>query len=505
MEWCNVRVEKLGISSDYYSNNQNFGHKIVLDIGASNKKGSMKLLALTDNNIPIFKQKGFVNDTIQGFDGNEDFLHKLSIIIKKAQEDILNLKNSGKLKLSAKDMLLSGLAIFVPGTTYTNNGHDKIAFMPNLRDKNNEALADIDFDQFKEDIKNGTNDFEGLKASEDFALSVTKDLGGCGIALAKLLSKQGELNEGDYIMGVMTGGGFGSVDIKVKDKKVEFETSESSNYLSGNFESYNYMIKTFEDLLLSEDPVADIAKLKANNNEQLEKDISILGKIGRQGVSVKSHIKTFFNALDKHELGKIALKAGDARIVEDNFMCLDRNKDKEVIEEIKAYKEFVEIPTDKPEKIKFKLDEACFEDGKIKEARKIAVNSYANAVSLITINKINDCINKVILTGPFAHGVNRHIKENPEDYLGAKDLPELIMQKIKKNIDKEHADLPSTERLLKIYDLKIICDDKLNFDDNTFAGDILLNKKLKFVPNRGSWFSIPVKDLEKATKTNTKS
>ena len=59
---------------------------------------------------------------------------------------------------------------------------------------------------------------------------VTKDLGGAGGALAKMMLKKNMLHEGDYVMGVMTGGGFGSVDIKVKGTQenpvVEFETSE---------------------------------------------------------------------------------------------------------------------------------------------------------------------------------------------------------------------------------------------------------------------------------------
>ena len=42
---------------------------------------------------------------------------------------------------------------------------------------------------------------------------VTKDLGGTGVALAQMLAKRNMLKEGDYVMGVMTGGGFGSVDI----------------------------------------------------------------------------------------------------------------------------------------------------------------------------------------------------------------------------------------------------------------------------------------------------
>ena len=116
------------------------------------------------------------------------------------------------------------------------------------------------------------------------------------------------------------------------------------------------------------------------------------------------------------------------------------------------------------------------------------------SVSLISINKINDCINKVYLVGPFAQGLNRHIMQNQEDY-GAKDLSDLIRKKIDTNADENHVDLPSTKRLMELYNFEVICDSAIDFPDNTFAGDILLDKKLEFTPNRGSWFSIPLKTL----------
>ena len=110
------------------------------------------------------------------------------------------------------------------------------------------------------------------------------------------------------------------------------------------------------------------------------------------------------------------------------------------------------------------------------------------------MNKVNDCLNKVILVGPFAHGIDRHIRENAEDY-GVDGLPGLIRQKLNKNI--EVIDLPTTSRLTKLYNLDIICNPDINFQDNTFAGDVLLDDKLRFTPNRGSWFSIPLETLQK--------
>ena len=137
------------------------------------------------------------------------------------------------------------------------------------------------------------------------------------------------------------------------------------------------------------------------------------------------------------------------------------------------------------------MNEDYFGKDVLKNARTTAVNDYANSISLISINKINDCVNKVVLLGPFAHGVNQYVKTHSEDFDGAKDLPELIIKKIRTNIDEKHADLPSTEKLMDLYKFEIICDSDLNFPDNTVAGDMFLNPKFKFTNNRGSWFNIP--------------
>ena len=57
-------------------------------------------------------------------------------------------------------------------------------------------------------------------------------------------------------------------------------------------------------------------------------------------------------------------------------------------------------------------------------------------------------------------------------------------------------DLPSTIRLMDLYKFEIICDSDLNFPDNTYAGDIFLHPKFKFVQDRGSWLSVPLSVLK---------
>lgn len=473
-----------------------FGHRIMLDIGASNPKGTLKITVQNDEGKDLFRKSGYVNDTIDGFDGPEGFIEKIENIIKSVHQETIDRSKAGEFTLEGKDKQLSGVAVFVPGTTYTKGKIDTIAFMPNLRDKQHESLTNVNFEDYEKKLKLCSKEISGVDVNhDDFELIVTKDLGGCGLAISKLLAEKNQLHEGDYIMGIMTGGGFGSVDIKVDDGKVRVETSESSNYLTGNISAYPKIIDVMYKIAEEPDSWKKseyIKHLSENNYEELNKLIPVANKLGRQGVSVKSHISKFLQCLGREDLAPILVAAGDARIVEDNIMYVE-NHDEGLLKEIKEHPEFVQLESNKPGKSVFKLSEKLLGEENLKRARMEAVNDYADAISLIVMNKINDCLNKVILVGPFAHGIDRHIRENAEDY-GAANLPELIRQKINKNIDV--IDLPTTRRLSKIYDINIICDPDINFKDNTFAGDVLLDENLKFTPNRGSWFSIPVKELE---------
>ena len=481
--------------------NVNFGHRIYIDIGASNPKGTLKVNAVDKFGKTILKESGpnsYLNNTVKGFKDGQDFIDKVAKVVKRTYDRVLLKDKSGEFVLSGKDKLLDGVAVFIPGTTYSmGKGKDIISFMPNLRDRDDNSLVNVDFAPYVKSLKEKDSD-SGIKINhEDFNFVVTKDLGGAGIGLAKLLAKRKMLNEGDYVMGVMTGGGFGSVDLKVINGNVNFETSESSSYVAGNYLMYNTVSDMMEEIAKSKDPVQEIEKMRSNNNELIKERIQVLGKLGRQGVNVKSHIGTFCTEIGRPDLFNLLRAVGDARIVEMNRMCVSE-KDTELIDQIRSMPNvFNEIESTTDGKLAFEMSEKTFGKDILKRARTVAVNEYANALSLICINKIDDCINKVVLLGPFAHGINHYVKTHSKDFDGAKDLPEMVENKIKTNIDADHIDLPSTQKLMEIYKFQIICDQDINFADNTFAGGLLLNSKCKFVPNRGSWFSIPLSVLKK--------
>lgn len=484
------------------NNRTNFQHRIFMDIGASNPKGTLKITAISDLGKQILKENSsnsYVNNTVKGFKGPQDFIDKIAKIIKRTHQRVLLKDKSGVFPLSETDKMLSGVTIFVPGTTYALSGSaNGIAFMPNLRDENDQALTNIDFREYENALRTLPKNETGVSVNpDDFKLIVTKDLGGAGAALAEMLAKKNMLHEGDYIMGVMTGGGFGSVDLKVKNNIVEFETSESSSYIAGNYAAYDTIADIITETAKAINPQEKLQELTQDNNKKLKTDIQVLGKLGRQGVNVKSHIGSFCSEIGRKDLFKLLQSVGDARIVEMNRMCVSE-KDTEVLEKIRSYKdEFIEIESATDGKIAFEMNEDFFGKELLKKARTVAVNDYANSISLISINKINDCVNKVVLLGPFAHGVNQYVKTHSEDFGGVKDLPELIIKKIETNIDEKHADLPSTQKLMKLYNFEVICDPELNFADNTVAGNIFQDPKFKFIPNRGSWFSVPLSALKK--------
>ena len=348
--------------------NTNFQHRILIDIGASNPKGTLKITAITDAGKKIFKEKSansYLNDTVNGFNGAQDFINKVAKIIKRTHERILLRDKSGVFPMSNKEKLLTGVTVFVPGTTCALSGeHNGIAFMPNLRDKNDIALSNIDFAEYIENLKNTPKEESGINVSPDFKMIVTKDLGGTGVALAQMLAKQNKLKEGDYIMGVMTGGGFGSVDIKVKNNNVEFETSESSSYIAGNYAAYDTIASLIESALNCTDQKKALELFKQDNNKMLREQIQVLGKLGRQGVNVKSHIGTFCTEIGRKDLFKLLQSVGDARIVEMNRMCVSE-KDTEVLEKIRSLKdEFIEIESTTDGKIAFEMNEEFFGRGK---------------------------------------------------------------------------------------------------------------------------------------------
>jgi hypothetical protein len=96
-----------------------------------------------------------------------------------------------------------------------------------LRDKQNNSLKGVDFTDYKNELISGNVGFDVNK--DEFKFVVTKDLGGAGIGIAKILAAQCKMNVKAIISGRYDSGGFGSVDIsKVKNEATLIEPSTAA-------------------------------------------------------------------------------------------------------------------------------------------------------------------------------------------------------------------------------------------------------------------------------------
>ena len=91
-------------------------------------------------------------------------------------------------------------------------------------------------------------------------------------------------------------------DVHYKNKNVEIETSESSSYIAGNYAAYDKIAEIIRMTASANDPISALGFLKQDNNKWLKENIQILGKLGRQGVNVKSYIGSFCTELGRKDL-----------------------------------------------------------------------------------------------------------------------------------------------------------------------------------------------------------
>ena len=157
----------------------------------------------------------------------------------------------------------------------------------------------------------------------------------------------------------------------------------------------------------------------------------------------------------------------------------------------KAFKQICETDS----KVTFALNTEYFDTKLLQHACTSVVNSYAEALSLLCINKIDESINKVYLLGPLANGLNRHVMQHSNDFDNAKDIPELIERKILEKISEDGINLKATQLLKKLYNFEIICNSDINIPNNTCGGYVFFNGKFNFTDKRGNWMNIPCDKL----------
>src|SRR3989339_1719160 len=116
-----------------------FGHKLVIDIGASDPRGTIKILDQLENG-DSFTKKGYINDSRKGFVSEKQFINRLTEIItgicKEAQTKI----NKEK---------LTSIELFMPGPILNNCA----LLLANLRKRDGNSLTDVNLAEIINKLK----------------------------------------------------------------------------------------------------------------------------------------------------------------------------------------------------------------------------------------------------------------------------------------------------------------------------------------------------------------
>ncbi|MEW5820422.1 MAG: hypothetical protein AB1782_09550 [Cyanobacteriota bacterium] len=200
--------------------NITFGYKIFVDSGASDpKRGTFKVSLRSDvTGDELLSTKDLPQEYRKvgpksGFKTAKDYVDGLSSRISKAIE----LAGEKIAELKGDDKFLTGILINAPGYVV---GGSKAPLLPNLKDKDNNSLRDVDFTNI---------DVKAERSPNGYRVIATNDMHGAAAGIAQILKDKGELQEGLHALICMTGGGMGVVNIKVKNGFLEIEGSETGH------------------------------------------------------------------------------------------------------------------------------------------------------------------------------------------------------------------------------------------------------------------------------------
>lgn len=356
--------------------NISFGHKIIIDSGASKPNhGSLKLSILSDEtNAEIYSYNGVLCP--DGFKKDEDYIQGFARQIADSFE-----KSADKImRLSPADRELTGVVIYAPGAIVNNFN----AVLTNLKKiGTNEPLRNIDYNKIPAFLRNLLA-AKGGKVSQDFKIMATNDMIGAGASIAQHLVKTSNFQEGYSAAYLMAGGGLGVGQIEHNGEDVLIKASESGH------------ISVF------------------GTNKSLEE----------YGASVRALIHNFAQeaGLRSEDTEKL-VKLGNAKIIQPTIIASSE-------QEAKALSESGLFDT--VAKNSFKL--RGISDEVQGRASFAAIQKFIESISILGANKVAEGVNSVILTGPLAKGVEEAIGKQAALF-GNKNLNTLLMEKITSLLD----------------------------------------------------------------------
>lgn len=194
---------------NYKTNTLNpaFKHKIILDVIDNDPRGQVKISAKTDDGEDIFaKQRVFLDYNSSGFDSSEDFVNKLSVVIKDAYDKVQSICKTKYFEIGEEK--LTGINIFVPGKVIG----DRVDCMPNITDKEGSCLKNIDFTKYKEFLTDKFLFETGIDVDTNNFKFMVKNNGGGSESKIVSNSTEYESNDSEYLVGAIPERGFNRVD-----------------------------------------------------------------------------------------------------------------------------------------------------------------------------------------------------------------------------------------------------------------------------------------------------
>lgn len=356
--------------------NISFGHKIIIDSGASKPHhGSLKLSILSDEtNAEIYSYNGVLCP--EGFKKDADYIQGFARQIADSFE-----KAGDKIKrLSPADRELTGVVIYAPGAIINNFN----AILTNLKKLGtNEPLKNIDYEKILPILRNLLS-AKGGKVSDGFKLMATNDMIGAGASIAQHLAKKPDFIEGYSAAYLMAGGGLGVGQIEHNGENILIKASESGH------------ISVF------------------GTNKSLEE----------YGASVRALIKNFAKeaGLNNQDTEKL-VKLGNAKIIQPVIIASSEQEAKSLVES--GLFEAVG-------RNGFKLKGVSAEVQR--KASFAAIQKFIESIAILGANKVNEGVNSVILTGPLAKGVDEAIRKQAALFKN-KNLNTLLTEKITSLLD----------------------------------------------------------------------
>ena len=188
--------------------NTNFKSNITFDIGGSQREGSCKIYyASTPKDEEFYREHTTVNTLGKRmFADSDDFINNIVNKIVKIQEN--NRKIVKEKGYDESENSLKNITIFLPSYTMGN----KAFYLPNIRNRDDKPLKDLDFSDFKERLINA-----GADISDDLQFKICQDALGAGLAMAQKLYHAGMLKEGSLYTACVTGGGCAVATIEAVD------------------------------------------------------------------------------------------------------------------------------------------------------------------------------------------------------------------------------------------------------------------------------------------------